>query len=134
MVTKVNADGSFVMKSSNRNRDERLYTSTHTQGSALTFIVPNVDFSQNVDYNPDLEAYYNRFNDKSGKSKLTSADYKFISGYGIDQRQFAKQALAYKQAKDQEIAPFAQELIGQLQKLKEMDTWDFKNVWLGGLP
>lgn len=134
VVTKVNADWSFVMKSSNKAGEERLYTSTHTQGSALTFIVPNVDFSQNVDYNPDLEAYYNRFNDKSGKSKLTSADYKFISGYGIDQRQFAKQALAYKQAKDQEITPFAQELIGQLQKLKEMDTWDFKNVWLGGLP
>ena len=134
VVTKVNADWSFVIKSSNKSWDERLYTSTHTQGSALTFIVPNVDFSQNVDYNPDLEAYYNRFNDKSGKSKLTSADYKFISGYGIDQRQFAKQALAYKQAKDQEITPFAQELIGQLQELKEMDTWDFKNVWLGGLP
>ena len=134
VVTKVNADWSFVMKSSNKSGDERLYTSTHTQGSALTFIVPNVDFSQNVDYNPDLEAYYNRFNDKSGKSKLTSADYKFISGYGIDQRQFAKQALAYKQAKDQEITPFAQELIGQLQELKNMDTWDFKNVWLGGLP
>ena len=134
VVTKVNADWSFVIKSSNKSWDERLYTSTHTQGSALTFIVPNVDFSQNVDYNSDLEAYYNRFNDKSGKSKLTSADYKFISGYGIDQRQFAKQALAYKQAKDQEITPFAQELIGQLQELKEMDTWDFKNVWLGGLP
>lgn len=134
VVTKVNADWSFVIKSSNKSWDERLYTSTHTQGSALTFIVPNVDFSQNVDYNPDLEAYYNRFNDKSGKSKLTSADYKFISGYGIDQRQFAKQALAYKQAKDQEITPFAQELIGQLQELKNMDTRDFKNVWLGGLP
>lgn len=134
VVTKVNADWSFVMKSSNKSGDERLYTSTHTQGSALTFIVPNVDFSQNVDYNTDLEPYYNRFNDKSGKSKLTSADYKFISGYGIDQRQFAKQALAYKQAKDQEITPFAQELIGQLQELKEMDTWDFKNVWLWGLP
>ena len=134
VVTKVNADWSFVIKSSNKSWDERLYTSTHTQGSALTFIVPNVDFSQNVDYNTDLEPYYNRFNDKSGKSKLTSADYKFISGYGIDQRQFAKQALAYKQAKDQEITPFAQELIGQLQELKEMDTWDFKNVWLWGLP
>ena len=134
VVTKVNADWSFVMKSSNKSGDERLYTSTHTQGSALTFIVPNVDFSQNEDYNTDLEPYYNRFNDKSGKSKLTSADYKFISGYGIDQRQFAKQALAYKQAKDQEITPFAQELIGQLQELKEMDTWDFKNVWLWGLP
>ena len=134
VVTKVNADWSFVMKSSNKSGDERLYTFTHTQGSALTFIVPNVDFSQNVDYNTDLEPYYNRFNDKSGKSKLTSADYKFISGYGIDQRQFAKQALAYKQAKDQEITPFAQELIGQLQELKEMDTWDFKNVWLWGLP
>ena len=134
VVTKVNADWSFVMKSSNKSGDERLYTSTHTQGSALTFIVPNVDFSQNVDYNADLEPYYNRFNDKSGKSKLTSADYKFISWYGIDQRQFAKQALAYKQAKDQEITPFAQELISQLNELKEMDTWDFKNVWLGGLP
>ena len=134
VVTKVNTDWSFLMKSSNKSWDERLYTSTHTQGSALTFIVPNVDFSQNVGYNTDLEPYYNRFNDKSGKSKLTSADYKFISGYGIDQRQFAKQALAYKQAKDQEITPFAQELIGQLQELKNMDTRDFKNVWLGGLP
>lgn len=134
VVTKVNADWSFAMKSSNKSGDERLYTSTHTQGSALTFIVPKVDFSQNVDYNADLEPYYNRFNDKSGKSKLTSADYKFISWYGIDQRQFAKQALAYKQAKDQEVTPFAQELIGQLQELKNMDTRDFKNVWLWGLP
>ena len=58
------------MKSSNKSGDERLYTSTHTQGSALTFIVPNVDFSQNVDYNADLAPYYNRFNDKSGKSKI----------------------------------------------------------------
>ena len=31
VVTKVNADGSFVMKSSNRKGDERLYTSTHAQ-------------------------------------------------------------------------------------------------------
>ena len=134
VVTKVNADSSFMMKSSNKNNDEKLYTSSHTAGSALTFIVPNVDFSENTSYNPDLEAYYNRFNDKSGKSKLTSADYKFISGYGIDQRQFAKQALAYKQAKDQEVSPFAQELIGQLQELKAMDSWDFKNVWLWGTP
>ena len=134
VVTKVNADGSFMMKSSNRNGDEKLYTSLHTAGSALTFIVPNVDFSENTSYNADLESYYNRFNDKSGKSKLTSADYKFIAGYGIDQRQFAKQALAYKQTKDQEVTPFAQELIGQLQELKNMDTWDFKNVWLGGVP
>ena len=134
VVTKVNADGSFMMKSSNRNGDEKLYTSSHTAGSALTFIVPSVDFSENTSYNADLESYYNRFNDKSGKSKLTSADYKFIAGYGIDQRQFAKQALAYKQTKDQEVTPFAQELIGQLQELKNMDTWDFKNVWLGGVP
>lgn len=134
VVTKVNANGSFVMKSSNRNGDEKLYTSSHTAGSALTFIVPSVDFSQNVDYNADLEPYYNRFNDKSWKTKLTSADYKFILWYGIDQRQFAKQALAYKQAKDQEITPFAKELIGQLQELKRMDSWDFKNVWLWGIP
>ena len=134
VVTKVNADGSFMMKSSNRNGDEKLYTSSHTAGSALTFIVPNMDFSENTSYNADLESYYNRFNDKSGKSKLTSADYKFIAGYGIDQRQFAKQALAYKQTKDQEVTPFAQELIGQLQELKNMDTWDFKNAWLGGVP
>ena len=134
VVTKVNADGSFMMKSSNRNGDEKLYTSSHTAGSALTFIVPSVDFSENTSYNADLESYYNRFNDKSGKSKLTSADYKFIAGYGIDQRQFAKQALAYKQTKDQEVTPFAQELIGQLQELKNMDTWDFKNAWLGGVP
>ena len=134
VVTKVNADGSFMMKSSNRNGDEKLYTSSHTAGSALTFIVPNMDFSENTSYNADLESYYNRFNDKSGKSKLTSADYKFIAGYGIDQRQFAKQALAYKQTKDQEVTPFAQELIGQLQELKNMDTWDFKNAGLGGVP
>ena len=44
VVTKVNADWSFVMKSSNESRDERLYTSTHTQGSALTFIVPKASF------------------------------------------------------------------------------------------
>lgn len=46
VVTKVNADGSFMMKSSNRNGDEKLYTSSHTAGSALTFIVPNMDFSE----------------------------------------------------------------------------------------
>lgn len=45
VVTKVNADGSFVMKSSNRGWDEMLYTSTHSKWSALTFIVPNASFN-----------------------------------------------------------------------------------------
>lgn len=130
VVTKVNADGSFVMKSSNRKGDERLYTSTHAQWSALTFIVPKVENSSRSNYDPDLEEYYKKL--QSSKT-ITKEDWKTIESK-TTRNWFLGQARIYKQAKDQEIAPFAKELIGQLQELKRMDSWDFKNVWLWGIP
>ena len=126
VVTKVNADGSFVMKSSNRKGDERLYTSTHAQWSALTFIVPKVENSSRSNYDPDLEEYYKKL--QSWKT-ITKEDWKTIESK-TTRNWFLGQARIYKQAKDQEIAPFAKELIGQLR----MDSWDFKNVWLWGIP
>lgn len=134
VVTKVNADGSFMMKSSNRNGDEKLYTSSHTAGSALTFIVPSVDFSAWDHYDTSLAWFYNRYNSGNKKEALTSAEWKKLESEWISFWKFKNQALAYKHAKDQEVTPFAQELIGQLQELKNMDTWDFKNVWLWGMP
>lgn len=134
VVTKVNADGSFMMKSSNRNGDEKLYTSSHTAGSALTFIVPSVDFSAWDHYDTSLAWFYNRYNSGNKKEALTSAEWKKLESEWISFWKFKNQALAYKHAKDQEVTPFAQELIGQLQELKNMDTWDFKNAWLGGVP
>jgi len=134
VVTKVNADGSFMMKSSNRNGDEKLYTSSHTAGSALTFIVPSVDFSAWDHYDTSLVWFYNRYNSGNKKEALTSAEWKKLESEWISFWKFKNQALAYKHAKDQEVTPFAQELIGQLQELKNMDTWDFKNAWLGGVP
>lgn len=130
VVTKVNADGSFVMKSSNRKGDERLYTSTHAQWSALTFIVPKVENSSRSNYDPDLEEYYKKL--QSWKT-ITKEDWKTIESK-TTRNWFLGQARIYKQAKAQEIAPFAKELIGQLQELKRMDSWDFKNVWLWGIP
>lgn len=130
VVTKVNADGSFVMKSSNRKGDERLYTSTHAQGSALTFIVPKVENSSRSNYDPDLEEYYKKL--QSWKT-ITKEDWKTIESK-TTRNWFLGQARTYKQTKDQEITPFAKELIGQLQELKRMDSWDFKNVWLWGIP
>lgn len=130
VVTKVNADGSFVMKSSNRGWDERIYTSNHAQGSALTFIVPNVNRSNNSTYDPELEEYYKKL--QSWKT-ITKEDWKTIESK-TTRNWFLGQARTYKQTKDQEIAPFAKELIGQLQELKRMDSWDFKNVWLWGIP
>lgn len=130
VVTKVNTDGSFVMKSSNRKGDERLYTSTHAQWSALTFIVPKVENSSRSNYDSDLEEYYKKL--QSWKT-ITKEDWKTIESK-TTRNWFLGQARIYKQAKDQEIAPFAKELIGQLQELKRMDSWDFKNVWLWGIP
>lgn len=130
VVTKVNTDGSFVMKSSNRKGDERLYTSTHAQWSALTFIVPKVENSSRSNYDPDLEEYYKKL--QSWKT-ITKEDWKTIESK-TTRNWFLGQARTYKQTKDQEIAPFAKELIGQLQELKRMDSWDFKNVWLWGIP
>ena len=130
VVTKVNADGSFVMKSSNRGWDERIYTSNHTQGSALTFIVPNVNRSNSSTYDPELEEYYKKL--QSWK-QITKEDWKTIESK-TTRNWFLNQLRNYKQAKDQEITPFAKELIGQLNELKNMDTWDFKNVWMWGIP
>ena len=130
VVTKVNADGSFVMKSSNRGWDERIYTSNHAQGSALTFIVPNVNRSNNSTYDPELEEYYKKL---QSLKTITKEDWKTIESK-TTRNWFLGQARIYKQAKDQEIAPFAKELIGQLNELKNMDTWDFKNVWMWGIP
>lgn len=130
VVTKVNADGSFVMKSSNRGWDERIYTSNHAQGSALTFIVPKVENSSRSNYDPDLEEYYKKL--QSWKT-ITKEDWKTIESK-TTRNWFLGQARTYKQTKDQEITPFAKELIGQLQELKRMDSWDFKNVWLWGIP
>lgn len=130
VVTKVNADGSFVMKSSNRGWDERIYTSNHAQGSALTFIVPNVNRSNSSTYDPELEEYYKKL--QSWKA-MTKEDWKTIDSK-TTRNWFLNQLRNYKQAKDQEITPFAKELIGQLNELKNMDTWDFKNVWMWGIP
>ena len=130
VVTKVNPDGSFVMKSSNRGWDERIYTSNHAQWSALTFIVPNVERSNSSTYDPELEEYYKKI--QSWKA-ITKEDWKTIESK-TTRNWFLNQLRNYKQAKDQEITPFAKELIGQLQELKRMDTWDFKNVWMWGIP
>lgn len=130
VVTKVNADGSFVMKSSNRGWDERIYTSNHAQWSALTFIVPNVERSNSSTYDPELEEYYKKI--QSWKA-MTKEDWKTIDSK-TTRNWFLNQLRNYKQAKDQEITPFAKELIGQLNELKNMDTWDFKNVWMWGIP
>lgn len=130
VVTKVNANGSFVMKSSNRKGDERLYTSTHAQWSALTFIIPKVENSSRSNYDPELEEYYKKL---QSLKTITKEDWKTIESK-TTRNWFLGQARIYKQAKDQEIAPFAKELIGQLQELKRMDSWDFKNVWLWGIP
>lgn len=130
VVTKVNADGSFVMKSSNRGWDERIYTSNHAQWSALTFIVPNVERSNSSTYDPELEEYYKKI--QSWKA-ITKEDWKTIESK-TTRSWFLNQSRNYKQAKDQEITPFAKELIGQLNELKNMDTWDFKNVWMWGIP
>ena len=130
VVTKVNADGSFVMKSSNRGWDERIYTSNHAQWSALTFIVPNVERSNSSTYDPELEEYYKKI--QSWKA-ITKEDWKTIDSK-TTRNWFLNQLRNYKQAKDQEITPFAKELIGQLNELKNMDTWDFKNVWMWGIP
>ena len=130
VVTKVNSDGSFVMKSSNRGWDERIYTSNHAQGSALTFIVPNVNRSNSSTYDPELEEYYKKL--QSWKA-MTKEDWKTIDSK-TTRNWFLNQLRNYKQAKDQEITPFAKELIGQLNELKDMDTWDFKNVWMWGIP
>lgn len=130
VVTKVNADGSFVMKSSNRGWDERIYTSNHAQWSALTFIVPNVERSNSSTYDPELEEYYKKL--QSWK-QITKEDWKTIESK-TTRNWFLNQLRNYKQAKDQEITPFAKELIGQLNELKNMDTWDFKNVWMWGIP
>ena len=130
VVTKVNADGSFVMKSSNRGWDERIYTSNHAQWSALTFIVPNVERSNSSTYDPELEEYYKKI--QSWKA-ITKEDWKTIESK-TTRNWFLNQLRNYKQAKDQEIIPFAKELIGQLNELKNMDTWDFKNIWMWGIP
>lgn len=130
VVTKVNADGSFVMKSSNRGWDERIYTSNHAQWSALTFIVPKVESSHSSTYDPELEEYYKKL--QSWKA-ITKEDWKTIDSK-TTRNWFLSQSKNYKQAKDQEITPFAKELIGQLNELKNMDTWDFKNIWMWGIP
>lgn len=130
VVTKVNPDGSFVMKSSNRGWDERIYTSNHAQWSALTFIVPNVERSNSSTYDPELEEYYKKI--QSWKA-ITKEDWKTIESK-TTRNWFLSQSRNYKQAKDQEITPFAKELIGQLNELKNMDTWDFKNIWMWGIP
>lgn len=130
VVTKVNADGSFVMKSSNRGWDERIYTSNHAQWSALTFIVPKVESSHSSTYDPELEEYYKKL--QSWKA-ITKEDWKTINSK-TTRNWFLSQSKNYKQAKDQEITPFAKELIGQLNELKNMDTWDFKNIWMWGIP
>ena len=130
VVTKVNPDGSFVMKSSNRGWDERIYTSNHAQWSALTFIVPNVERSNSSTDDPELEEYYKKI--QSWKA-ITKEDWKTIESK-TTRNWFLSQSRNYKQAKDQEITPFAKELIGQLNELKNMDTWDFKNIWMWGIP
>lgn len=130
VITKVNADGSFVMKSSNRKGDERLYTSTHAQWSALTFIVPKIENSSRSNYDPDLEEYYKKI--QSWKT-ITKEDWKTIESK-TTRNWFLGQARIYKQTKDQEVAHFAKELIGQLNELKSMDKRDFKNVWMWGIP
>lgn len=130
VVTKVNADGSFVMKSSNRGWDERIYTSNHAQWSALTFIVPKIENSSRSNYDPDLEEYYKKL--QSWKT-ITKEDWKTIESK-TTRNWFLGQARIYKQTKDQEVAHFAKELIGQLNELKSMDKRDFKNVWMWGIP
>ena len=64
---------------------------------------------------------------------MTKEDWKTIDSK-TTRNWFLNQLRNYKQAKDQEITPFAKELIGQLNELKNMDTWDFKNVWMWGIP
>lgn len=45
IITSVNPDGSFTMKSSNRWWDEKVYTSNHSAGSALAMFMPNISNS-----------------------------------------------------------------------------------------
>lgn len=125
VVTQVNSDGSFVMKSSNQTWEEQLYTSTHQAGSALTFIVPSVDFSKNqMSYNPDLEPLYNKYN--AGQKSLTSEEWKTIDQAGITRAQFMNQATNFKAQQDAQLTPAVQELISQLEELKEMN---WVNYW-----
>ena len=72
-----------------------------------------------MSYNPDLEPLYNKYN--AGQKSLTSEERKTIDQAGITRAQFMNQATNFKAQQDAQLTPAVQELISQLEELKEMN-------------
>lgn len=129
IVTEINDDWTITITDSNWNWDEKKLThklSTEEMKKVKGYKKWEVAFN---DYKEELSSLYNRFNDKTWKQKLTSSDYKYIEKMWISASEFTKQALSYKKAKDQEMTPFAKDLMKQLYELKDMTWLDYKGAW-----
>ena len=81
---------------------------------------------------PERSSFYNRFNSKESKDKLTASELKAIESAGVSFDEFGRQAQEYKKQQDKQIQPQARELLSLLEEIRDISGGDYQKLrtWL----
>lgn len=135
IVTAINPDGSIVLKQSNKNGDEKIFTSSYRADQVVWYFNPTLRKEEATAsmqweswvYDKNLIDYFTK-----DASKLDGTDRKAIANAGYDQNTFLTQKRAYQESVAKEITNTEIDLLKDLYEMKNVWSWTYKqaSLWI----